>query len=117
MDLLGKDITDLQSNVSVGVNGIISGTLLYLDDYTGFSGDTAEQSGHYLAVKATATEGATITAELIGGNHGPVTLDSDGILIARITDTKKQKLRFTATVSGKTDTIIYSLKGLTLEAE
>ena len=117
MDLLGKDITDLQSNVSVGANGIISGTLLYLDDYTGFSGDPAEQVGNYLAVKATAADGATIEAELIGGVHGPVTLDSDGILIARITNPKKQKLRFTATVSGKSDTIIYSLKGLTLEAE
>lgn len=117
VDLLGKDITDLQDDVSIDDNNTIHGTLMYLDDYTGFSGDAAEQKGHYLAVKATAVEGAVITAEIIGGTHGPVTLDDDGILIARLTNVRAQKLRFTATLNGASDTYVYSLSGLVLEAE
>ena len=114
VDLLGKSVSDLQSGVSIDVNNKVSGTLAYIDDYTGFSGDTAEQTGHYLAVKATAGSGAVITAQLIGGTHGPVTLDDDGILIVRITDVRRQKLAFTATIGSASDTIVYSLTGLTL---
>ena len=116
MDLLGKDVTDLQSDVSIDVNNKITGTLAYVDDYTGFSGDPAEQAGHFIAVHATAGTGAVITAQVIGGDHGPVTLDEDGILIARIKNAA-QKLKFTATVGTVTDELVYSLSGLTLEPE
>ena len=115
--LLGKYVTDLQEDVEIA-GGVITGTLHYVTEYTGFSGDPAEQEGNYLAVVCEASEGDTITAELIGGQHGPVTLDPDGILIARITDPATQKLRFTATgVDGTTETKEYSLSGLTLEEE
>ena len=115
--LLGKYVTDLQEDVEIA-GGVITGTLHYVTEYTGFSGDPAEQEGNYLAVVCEASEGDTITAELIGGQHGPVTLDPDGILIARITDPAAQKLRFTATgVDGTTETKEYSLSGLTLEEE
>lgn len=116
VDLLGKDVTDLQGEVSIDVNNRITGTLAYIDDYTGFSGDPAEQVGHYIAVKATAGTGAVITAQVIGGDHGPVTLDEDGILIARIKNTR-QKLKFTATVGNVTDELVYTLDGLTLAEE
>ena len=115
--LLGKYVTDLQEDVEIA-GGVITGTLHYVTEYTGFSGDPAEQEGNYLAVVCEASEGDTITAELIGGQHGPVTLDPDGILIARITDPATQKLRFTATgVDGTTETKEYSLSGLTLGEE
>lgn len=115
--LLGKYVTDLQEDVEIA-GGVITGTLHYVTGYTGFSGDPAEQEGNYLAVVCEASEGDTITAELIGGQHGPVTLDPDGILIARITDPATQKLRFTATgTDGTTETKEYSLSGLTLEEE
>ena len=113
VDLLGKVVGDLQEDVSIEGTAI-TGTLKAVTGYTGFSGDPEEQSGHYLAVKATAVEGAVITAELIGGTHGEVTLDPDGILIARITGTT-QKLRFTATTDEGAQTIVWSLTGLTLE--
>ena len=113
VDLLGKDVTDLQSGVSIGSNGVISGTLLYVDDYTGFSGDPAEQVGNFLAVKATAIDGATIVAELIGGTHGPVILDPDGILISRIRSTD-EILKFTATYGEVSEVRSYALTGLTL---
>ena len=114
VDLLGKIVTDLQDEVTVS-GDTISGTLLYVDDYTGFSGDPTEQAGNYLAVKCTADEGDTITLDLIGGTHGPVTLDEDGICIIRITNKDTQKLKYTATgADGSTETKIWNLTGLTL---
>ena len=87
----------------------------HVTGYTGFSGDPAEQSGHYLAIHAASTATSpTITAELIGGHHGPVTLDSDGILIARIEDPDRQKLKYTVTSGGNSITRTYSLRGLRL---
>ena len=116
-NLLGKVVTDMQENVEISGNAI-TGTLHYLTDYTGFSGDPAEQEGNYLVTSCEASEGDTITAELIGGQHGPVTLDEDGILIARITDPATQQLRFVATgADGSTETQTFSLSGLTLEEE
>lgn len=84
--------------------------------YTGFSGDPAEQEGHYLVIHAEATEGATITLEIIGGDHGPVTLDEDGICICRIKNTA-QKIKITASKEGYTTvTRTMKLTNLTLEA-
>lgn len=117
VDLLGKVVGDLQSSVTVS-GDTISGTLAYIDDYTGFSSDPEEQSGHYLAIKATAQEGDTIVLDLIGGTHGPVTLDDDGICIIRIRDKDTQKLKYTATgADGSTDERIWNLTGLTLTPE
>lgn len=83
--------------------------------YTGFSGDPAEQEGHYLVLHIdTDIEGSTIQVELIGGNHGPVTLDPDRTLISRIKN-KSQKIKITASKEGyPTVTKTYSLGGLTL---
>lgn len=49
-DLLGKVVGDLQTNVGISLENIV-GSLLYVDDYTGFSGDPKEQSGNYIAFK------------------------------------------------------------------
>lgn len=109
-------MTDLQSDIEISADHKITGTLKKITGWTAFSGDPAEQSGNYIAVKATAVEGAVITAEVIGGDHGPVTLDEDGILVARIKNTN-QKLQFKAITTAGIQTITYSLSGLTLLAE
>ena len=109
---LGKLVSDLQSNISIGSNGI-SGTLHYVTGYTGFSGDPAEQSGHYIALKATASEPARITAQVIGGTHGAVTLDSDGEIICRIAN-NSQSIRFIAKAQEETFTVEYALTNLVL---
>ena len=115
VSLLGKELSDLQSGVSVGMNDI-SGTVHYVTDYTGFSGDPAEQQGNYLALHIDSDEDTTITVELIGGTHGPVTLDSDRTLIVRLRN-KQQKIKITVTKDGyDTITRTYTLAGLTLEA-
>lgn len=115
VSLLGKELDDLQSGVGVGGSDI-TGTLKYVTGYTGFSGDPAEQQGNYLVLHIdTDVEGATIQAELIGGKHGPVTLDSDRTLITRISN-KSQKIKITASKEGyPTVSKTYTLAGLKLE--
>lgn len=83
--------------------------------YTGFSGDPAEQSGHYLVLHIdTDVEGATIQVEVIGGDHGPVTLDSDRTIIVRIKN-KSEKIKITTSKEGyPTTSKTYTLGGLTL---
>lgn len=103
--------------MTVGNSGI-GGTLKYVTGYTGFSGDPAEQSGNYLVIKCDTGDvsGATITAELIGGDHGPVTLDADGILISRIKN-RSQKIKLTASKEGYgTVEKVFDLASLILES-
>lgn len=112
-DLLGKSVTDLQSNVSVD-NDSISGTLNYISSYPGFSGNVEEQSGHYLALFCDSDDAETITVELVGGVHGPVTLDEDGLIILKVTS-PTQSVRVIATADdGSTTTKVYSLTNLQL---
>ena len=115
VDLLGKELDDLQSGVAAGASDI-TGTLKYVTNYTGFSEDPTEQQGNYIALHIdTDVEGATIVAELIGDSRGPVTLDSDRTLIARI-KSKGQKIKVTASKEGyPTIEKIFTLAGLTLE--
>lgn len=111
-NLLGKYVTDLQEDVEIDGN-YVTGTIKYVDDYTGFSGDTSLQSGHYIVLHAAIEDvtGATIKAK----HTGTVTLDSDGILIVHIADLNTP-IVFTATKSGygKVTKTIY-LNKLTLE--
>ena len=81
-------------------NDAIEGTLKFVTGYTGFSDDTDEQEGNYLALMATSDEGATITAELVGSEKPAISLDDDGVIVLRITDTSND-LKFTATSGGK----------------
>lgn len=115
-DLLGKYITDLQSNIVVS-DGNVRGTLKYVTEYTGFSGDPAEQSGNYLALHfATVPDADSITVELINGSVGhPITLDSDGICIFRISDKDTQYIEVVATKDDMTITKTLYLQGLVLE--
>ena len=115
-DLFGKVVTDLQTNVRVrGSN--VTGTLKYVDDYTGFDPSHPElQVGNYLVVHATTdVEGATIYAKLSGEFKE---LDSDGILVVRVTDeTKNLPLVFKATKDGYTTTVDnINISRLTLES-
>ena len=114
VDLLGKTADDLQEDVEVA-NGAITGTLNYVTGYTGFSGDVAEQSGNYLAIKVTAIEGATITVELINGTVGhPVELDEDGMIVLRIANKSTQSVEVVATKDSLSEVQRFSLTGLTL---
>ena len=115
-DLLGKSVTDLQSNIAIGSDSI-SGSLKYVTGYTGFSGNTEEQSGNYLALKCDGVpEADEVTFELVNGTVGhPVTLDSDRLIVVRITDIENQYIVVTATKGGTTMSKTLYLTGLTLE--
>ena len=122
-------MSDLQENITVtnsGVSGqrsVINGTLHYVTDFTGFSGDPELQEGNYLALRVDTDDvDDEITVELLGGSTGhPVTLDADRNIILRITNQKTQKVRVVvnhtnADESVSTETTTLSLTGLTLEA-
>lgn len=109
--LLGKLASDLQTGVTIS-GDVISGQLKYVSGYTGFSGNSAEQEGNYLALKV-ETDNAedVITVELLGGTVGhPVTLDSDRNIVLRIANTTQ---RVKVVVNG-TATKTYELTGLEL---
>ena len=104
----------MQSGVSIS-DGVISGTLAHVTDYTGFSSDPEEQEGHYLVLKFTAADDAVVTVELINGTLGhPVTLDEDMNIVIRITDVDEQSIEVVVTEGTAKMTKTYTLTGLTL---
>lgn len=120
VDLFGKTADDLQSGIVVDDdNNAIRGTLNYIADYSSaYSGDEAH--GNYLVLhcEVPGEEGVTITSELVNGTHGPVTLDSDGIVISRITNKSTQTIKVVASKQGYDSvTKTFGLKGLTCLSE
>lgn len=112
--MFDKTVSDLQSDIEVGTNAI-TGTLKYIADYTsaGYAGD--EASGNYLVIHCASDDADTVTVEVVGGNHGERTLDSDGIVICRIANTA-QKIRVKAYKDGVVGNVAtYSLTGLVLQ--
>ena len=93
----------------------IAGVLHKKDDFEAFNpSDLAEQSGHYLVLKLTPLEEATIKTKIIGGTKPEVTVD-DGFCVYRITDEKKQKIQISTTKGEETKTKVYDLTKLLLE--
>lgn len=105
----GKKIRELQYDIQLG-SDFVAGKLRYVNDYTEFSVTEDLQSGHYVALKATATGSDEITVQILGGKDDPKKLDGNGIVVARITDPSKQKIRFVA----KKDSKVVASKTLSL---
>lgn len=113
--LLGKKVSELQSNVVVGESAI-TGSLKNVTGYTGFSSDPSEQKGHYLALKFdVAPADATTTVELVGGTKGAVALDEDKNIVLPIKN-NSQSVKVISTKDSSSVTKIYTLTGLTLES-
>lgn len=113
--LLGKKVSDLQSNIVVKENGI-TGNLKKVTGYTGFSSNPAEQEGHYLALKFDVTPAdAVTTVELVGSTKGPVTLDANKNIVLLIKN-NTQSVKVTSTKDGSSVTKTYALTNLTLES-
>ena len=111
-------VSDLQEDIEISDDGIISGTLKYIADYSSAYGPGMD-SGNYIVLHyATEEEGSTIVCQLIGGTTGPVTLDPDGLNITRVADKNGQTIKVVARKEGYGTTVRYlSLKGLTLTPE
>ena len=112
VDLFGKSVTDLQTNVIVSKSEI-TGTLNYVTGYTGFSSKTSERKGNYLAIHYSSEDGAVITVEVVGGTSGAKELDADGLIVCKIASTS-QSIRVIATKDNKSVTKVFSLSNLTL---
>ena len=90
----------------------------YVTGYTGFSSNTSEQEGNYLALKVDAdSEDAVATVELVGGTKGPVTLDDDMNIVLLIKNKDTQSIKVTVDNGENSTTKTYGLIGLTLETE
>lgn len=113
--LLGKELTDLQTGVTFDLKtGKVTGTLKYVTGYTGFSGDTEEQEGHYLAVKFDVPDVSGVTYKTT--TYKTSTLDSDQILIYRVDGHDGVPLSVNVSKSGCTPiTRTFDLSGLTLQ--
>ena len=117
VNLFGKNVSDLQANVSVNGDEI-TGTLKYVTGYTGFSSNESEQSGNYLALKIeTVPDDVETTVELVGGTKGPVTLDEDMNIVLLIKNKDTQSIKVVSTDGDETVTKTFGLTGLTLERE
>lgn len=124
-ELYGKAVETLQKDVSIS-GSTIYGTIHYVTGYTGFSGDTEEQSGNYLAINVTAENGALVKSRLTNAKntgwvtHGTVgDVSYDGLLVARLAgaDTAyyDQVLEVQATKGGVTTTRRFHLAQLVCE--
>lgn len=111
--LYGKTLAALQEDIVIGVDEI-TGILHHVADYSSAWG-SGEDSGNYLALHATCSGADSITCELVGGVHGPVTLESDGVVVFRITDPDIQAVRFTAYKGTEARSRTFALNNLTLE--
>lgn len=67
--ILGKNISDLQSNIKIdNVNKKITGTLKYVEGFTAFNGsDPTEQQGNYLFINLKDSTADKIASVLVGG--------------------------------------------------
>ncbi len=117
VELFGKVASQLQSGVALNAAGTtIGGTLYYVEDYTGFSGDPELQEGNYIVFHAAVpnTDGVTITATM----DNTSTLDEDGIAVFRVRDKSQQSLTLVASKQGYASvTKTFSLSDLTCEEQ
>ena len=110
VDLWGKDVDDLQSDIAISNANAITGTLKYIDDYSSAFGP-GEDSGNYICLHFAANvPGASISVKITN----PVTLDEDGIFVGRIADKSTQTITVVASKAGyASDTKVFDLSGLT----
>lgn len=93
----------------------ITGTLLYISDYTEFSTTPEKQAGNFLALSITNSNvGSTLKTELVGGTSDDIKFDGDTKAVFRITNKNTQKIKFTVTKDGNSASKVYSLSGVTL---
>lgn len=99
VDLLGKVVGDLQSDMVVNGNGKVTGTSKYVTGYTGFSSKKSEQKGNYVAFHISVGElviGTNVTVKVNG-----VTMDPDGLHVMIFKDDQKSaKAHVTASADG-----------------
>ena len=105
----------LQSDIKLE-NGVFSGILHYVENYTGFGGEN--KSGNFFAMTVAAPDGATVYVELLGAKEKPGKIkmpDDDRIFVVRVVDPNTQAIQITVERDGYTAISTYNLTGLVLE--
>lgn len=111
----GKSVSDLQEDVAIDEDNKVTGTLALVTDYTGYSGEVAKQTGHYLSLALESEDGATI--EVSWDEENWVDATEDGFVVARVDD-HDGPLYVKATAEGMSDNLVaLDLTGLTLAEE
>ena len=112
-EMYGLQVSDLQSGIVIDdEGGQISGTSKHVESYPLFSSHIEEQSGNFLALSLSASEGVTITTSVVNGTgKAPVTV-SDGYCVYRITDKDTQSIKVTFTKGDTSVEKTYALTGL-----
>ena len=121
-DLLDKNLTDLQTDVEISLDGKVTGTLKYVTEYNGFNpSNENEQKGNYLVLYfPEAKTGTVVTCELKGaGTNNPnkaVKVDpKDGLIILKIANVN-QTVEVVSTAANGVKTVrTLTLTGLTLK--
>ena len=119
-DCFGLFPENLQSDIVISDDHKITGTLHYVENFTGFSGLPEEQAGNYLVTTyAPEPPEADVYVFKTSGTVGWKKLTKPALtLVSRITDKNKQKLQVYYELDGnKSETIEYDLSGLTLETK
>ena len=115
-DLFGKTVDDLQQDIVIGTNAI-TGTLHYVEDYTGFSSDPAMQEGNFIAIHCNVPGLTADRYSISVSITNPITLDADGIYVGYVANKDSQTITVVASASGyESVTKTYSLSGLTVES-
>ena len=106
--LLNRQISDLQDNISIDKDGKVTGTSKYVQDFKDFSTLADEQKGNYLALQfQEAIDGREVKV----GIRKQKKLDSDGQIILILKDGKTKPIK--VTVDGD-ETYELDLSGLTI---
>lgn len=113
VDLYGKVVSDLQSNINVADDSI-TGNLKFIEDYIGFPGSDYE-TGHFIALHAEVPDVEDVQITVKVEDSDSETLGENGIVVKRITDKNLQTITVVASKTGyESVTKEYDLSGLVL---
>lgn len=118
-ELFGVRVGDYQSDIAIR-GSKITGTLMNYTtgeelDWDPGTWGAEERIGSFIALKAMdVPENAEVQIEVVGGTHGPVTLDSDLNIIVHITNKDTQKIKMTSSLGDFTYEKVYDLKQIDL---
>ena len=120
VEVFGKAVSDLQSNIEISDEGTITGTLKYVTGYTGYSQSPELQSGNFLALTLADNDFSEYTSVKVGldpsEGSGLVEIrnDPDHNVVARIADATTQKFVIVASNYFGSITQEYDLSDLTI---
>lgn len=120
--MLSYDVSDLQSDIVIDGHDI-SGTLNYVDDFTGFSSDPELQKGHFIALSWEDYDLTGLASFKVGivpsaSGMSPVEAinDPDKNCVLRVTSNTQRPV-FIISDGIHTVREYYSLRNVTLEPE